>query len=722
MVAAVVSELHLGRSEEPAGLSSLMVRLDEHERRRILGELLMMEPALQNLDVLCCSIFNNMDHSIFVRECNQKSPIGNSPLHFAARQGDLHLCQRLVDAGALIKAKNAAGQTPIQLAHLGQHDDVLQFLQSRQVITTVRGGTGDALAQALDDDRRVIRVGWYTIPLDGGAGTLGISHSLLKVTVEGETGSYNYAIEKASIGRAQCLDMSEQFRNGVYISHWKDVACNVEEHALHYLHEGDIVEVLRMRNLRAVAIDIGEYDVISCNCHHTALAVFNTCAKECAQIRRMPNEGHMAVARMLRGIGFDVAKAEPRTFNSCGPILVASDLCCESRYKLGAFPVDSDNELDPLIHVAAHLANWIYIPDQEGIIHFKNLTGEVLVIYVEETGQELRMEACATGQVRANTHSVHVLFNRVGLFGFTGRHTRLGRRELFSGRSYRVNHGVEGLSCDADEPLPSEMQIEQVDCAQGANLVQWAAVTTNDTIFITFRGTEHTLDILVDASFISYDEAPHGIRMHGGVFNALHQRRHHVVDMIAEKVQSLRESRPHLCKVVLTGHSLGGMYAIGTALSMMHKGMDVTEIITFACSQALVPDWDSKLFRSLSEKTTTVIHAYDFAPRLPSCTRWIEEVIPRSGAKNIGPFQVNINTEEKLKNAVATNREVMADFDQLGTLVFITKGSRGVKKVKCSRDGSHREVLEQPPDPLGDYVLEQHRMAAYLDALAIFNT
>merc|ERR1740129_1148076 len=116
---------------------------------------------------------------------NWKDARSNTALHIAAQEGNLEVCRRLLFAGALVRARNVDGHTPADLAN-GKHNEVFKFLRNLQNINTMRGGTGDAVKEALADNRSIVKVDWYTIPLDGGAGTVGILHSLLSITVDGK--------------------------------------------------------------------------------------------------------------------------------------------------------------------------------------------------------------------------------------------------------------------------------------------------------------------------------------------------------------------------------------------------------------------------------------------------------------------------------------------------------------------------------------------------------
>merc|ERR1719329_777026 len=66
-----------------------------------------------------------------------------------------------------------------------------------------------------------------------------------------------------------------------------------------------------MKSLRSISVELGPYNVATCNCHHAALAVYNACAREVAQVPCIPNEWLTASAWYLRTyVGFDVATSQ----------------------------------------------------------------------------------------------------------------------------------------------------------------------------------------------------------------------------------------------------------------------------------------------------------------------------------------------------------------------------------------------------------------------------
>lgn len=236
---------------------------------------------------------------------NTKNESSDTPLHLAAKGGHLGICQLLVRAGALTRVKNSQKLSPAEVAQSQGHADVFSFLDRWSTWASMRGGMGDALLNAQADSGPVIKVDWYTIALPGVVGSLGAVHSMLAITVgRCEEFSHTYVMEKADTWDSD----SEQFKNGVHISHWVDVAPHVENDPIHSLSAAEIVQAARppcMRTLRDIAVLGGPYDVGTSNCHHMALDVYNACAKDGHRVPHIPNKTLVAAAGLIRSMGVE---------------------------------------------------------------------------------------------------------------------------------------------------------------------------------------------------------------------------------------------------------------------------------------------------------------------------------------------------------------------------------------------------------------------------------
>eukprot|EP00966_Prymnesium_polylepis_P314121 7259252-Prymnesium_polylepis.1 len=71
--------------------------------------------------------------------------------------------------------------------------------------------------------------------------------------------------------------------------------------------------VFTMCTLREIAVGNDTYDVVSANCHHAALDVYNACAAADVRLKTIPNAVHISMAQGLRKLGIDVAGSESRS-------------------------------------------------------------------------------------------------------------------------------------------------------------------------------------------------------------------------------------------------------------------------------------------------------------------------------------------------------------------------------------------------------------------------
>ena len=61
---------------------------------------------------------------------NELGDLGFTSLRYAAMMGQVDAVKLLVELGANTQARNEYGQTPLVVARLGDHNDVVQFLQT----------------------------------------------------------------------------------------------------------------------------------------------------------------------------------------------------------------------------------------------------------------------------------------------------------------------------------------------------------------------------------------------------------------------------------------------------------------------------------------------------------------------------------------------------------------------------------------------------------------
>ena len=263
---------------------------------------------------------------------------GRKPLHYAAELGKTELCMVLVRAG-VARCKDKEGRYPYHVARNKGHDEAADYLENTRNVFGQGAGRGNALDQALADQRAVIQVLWYGYPLGGGAASkLGAYHSIIRIVLEGSTSESSehailltecpflvlptacYMIVLCRIGDGYVIEKVDRQKNhkkGVMVSFWKDVrnaipqgreepkyrlecpedfkACYRRQSSTAAAGEGSTdepaIDAITMAQLYEIAVGDGqkEYDVGDANCHHMAYAVFNHCASDRKRVEQIPN-------------------------------------------------------------------------------------------------------------------------------------------------------------------------------------------------------------------------------------------------------------------------------------------------------------------------------------------------------------------------------------------------------------------------------------------------
>ena len=103
-------------------------------------------------------------------------------------------------------------------------------------------------------------------------------------------------------------------------------------------------------------------------------------------------------------------------------------------------------------------------------------------------------------------------------------------------------------------------------------------------------------------------ETSHGLFVHGGMLSALEHRASPVLASLTNQLSELGVK-----EVVLTGHSLGGGYAVISAAHLLSHGIPVKKVITFGSPQIVADQQDdNELWQQVSRlQVNKVIHLYD---------------------------------------------------------------------------------------------------------------
>jgi hypothetical protein len=662
------------------------------------------------------------------------SPSSSSLLHLAAKAGNRELCQLLLKSGTLPYLRDKYSATAADVARKHGHLALAEQLEFWNKAANFRGGVGDAFDKAMEDTRFVTKVEWYTIPLSGFFNhILGGKHSLLVVTVVDpihECNTHSYIIEKAC---PPVSDTTERYKNGVFISNWGEAAPSVNTRPRHVLSAADLCRSdITMQFLRNLAVDMGDYDSLTRNNHCAARLLYNACAKDEARVRRLPNPQIRFVVRALRCMGQDPDVARRRFEQSAWITRTRRFVLKLGKEKIQDHALHLNHEsVEHCNRYASHgvqLSLWAYtmmMQDEEDMIILTSEVTKDYQIIVEETGERISLAAGSVARVKPKAcekrsddtkrKELTLVIEQPGCLNSVLLH-----QEVKVGQRYQLVSATnkKELYFEQISGLPQGFLTRIVRHSEGTDLASWSIITSSDTIWVTFRGTESLVDALVDVVLVTFDDADHGLRVQGGMWLALTQRQNHALNAINDKIAELRSEDPSLCNVVFCGHSLGGGYSILAGLDRLYRGLDVTSVLAFGSPQVVVPNRQSPLWHKLNEVTTHYVNSWDIVPRMPSCHEWLFETLPAALPDTLsirfGHLQIGVNAgRDQMTKHFGKHAPIFADYDIVGTLVFIRKGSRQVVSVPCTEDGHHRKLLSKQPPVVGSFVIEQHSVREY---------
>lgn len=643
----------------------------------------------------------------------------------AAKAGHEQFFQFLLKAGILRHLKDSSGLTADDVAKRCGHE----HLAKSSNVEAVRGGLGDALEDALEDDRRVTRMDWYVVPRQGLLKAFGATRSIVVVTVCGGGSNHQRPIPSGGDCHSYIIEKRQappgshenpRIRNGVFISHYADAAPSRErlQASLSYNElVGDLGgKPLTMQVLWDLAVSLGPYDPVKNSYHHQAHMLFSTCCGDSSKRFRMPNPVFRRSARLLHAMGAETSSVQ-NVLDKQQPLLrkrlsdnMTLQLGDSDKVDYGITSTEAGvDHSHPFAVVAAELSKWSYSASS---VTLENNTGSVVEVRVQGSEEVRKLEKNVSLQLDAAEKSLTVLLK----VRASGKFTFING-EVFTGRTYRI---TSDLSLELKGDLPEHVHVQHVDHAIGSNIVCWSISTTPDTIWVTFRGTHNLADAIVDACLIKC-ETGHGLQAQAGIWLALTQQKHHALNIIAQEIAKLQKKQPGLRQLVLCGHSLGGGYAILAGLDMLARGFDVSSVVTFGAPQVLVPDKENAIWQRLNGLTTVYVNGWDCVPRLPSCQNWIFSVVKGSlsekTAIEVGPLRFGINAAGHIIDKFEPHRAVFADFDVTGTLVFVRAGSRKAVVVPNTPDGKQHELLSVEPPTHGAFVLDHHLVTGYLSTI-----
>ena len=228
--------------------------------------------------------------------------------------------------------------------------------------------------------------------------------------------------------------------------------------------------------------------------------------------------------------------------------------------------------------------------------------------------------------------------NRKGIF-IIGRTKRLITKELAPNNTYRLHNNSEGntsLDLVSSMVLPPGFRALHIELANdpGAEFesaVQWAVIVDDNhspmhedtAAYVVFRGTQTLADMAIDVGAAPYWCPELDLRLHGSMWAALHSHEVSVIDQILKviKVHLLTKERrtsPRrgIAKLSIFGHSLGGGYALISALELLARGQDAEGFtfdphpLTFGSPMVIVPTAQNQLCCALQDRAVLIVNAW----------------------------------------------------------------------------------------------------------------
>jgi hypothetical protein len=277
---------------------------------------------------------------------------------------------------------------------------------------------------------------------------------------------------------------------------------------------------------------------------------------------------------------------------------------------------------------------------------------------------------------------------------------------------------------------------------------RFEAVSNANTIVVPFKGTNSLLDVVIDAGGVPMYASELGLQVHGTMWASLHSSAKSTADQLLEQLEPfVHRSSPNSADgqpidLILTGHSLGGGFALLVALELIARGMkrggessyeahvagaEATSgvdwrfnplVLTFGAPMVVVPDTSNELWNALNERAFLFVNAWDIIPRMPSAEVWLFDVLPRATGVLGSVWGAEQMAEKHLRPAFGC----LETYDTCGTMIFLDNEQPGAFTFVASdgsgRHGAHREMLNLPPPSLGSHVIKHHDARRYINATA----
>eukprot|EP00466_Bigelowiella_natans_P000941 jgi/Bigna1/74983/fgenesh1_pg.32_\ len=244
---------------------------------------------------------------------------------------------------------------------------------------------------------------------------------------------------------------------------------------------------------------------------------------------------------------------------------------------------------------------------------------------------------------------------------------------------------------------PEGLAIIYANNPSGAHVPLFTISKAENTLFLTFRGTKTIIDWLIDfgAGRRWLDEL--GVYCHGGMCNILCDgSKSDTLNHISQKILNELENTEVIDTLVVTGHSLGGGYALIAAACFLGENRFQTLrsrlkgnilLRTFGAPQAMgVPEYSIKKpwWRELQRNAVNYVYNDDLVPRL-STPSWILGTIPDIAIdrmKRHGTVLLLMewmlalrpeNVVSWARNALMKHKTLYFSFQPVGRVVFLSQ-------------------------------------------------
>jgi len=585
---------------------------------------------------------------------------GNTLLHLAAQAGQLMVCRYLIEELDMpIRELNGNKKEPRDLA---QNNDVKDYLSSTYNLTQTRFGQGDAVQEALASKGQVVEVTWYTRPLrDWWAGKLlGGKHSFLVIEVDNagtERKQAKYIMERARPAN------NVETHCGVFIGKWEThgpwqgnvLISNAHVEGSISLSDGKLKVGITMKQLYDVQQQLGHYNVAKANCHHGAMRAFNDCCKQARDKIPEWKRPNRLSAHLAPLIGLGCSGFESRSTVSGVPLKVESQ---DSRSLSSSQPDDCSSCFP--------------------------------------SGFQDRFSAEAA-QKRVMSEAAYLSC------------------KVYDDMALPSSSPPSETTAQSASDPNHDLQVLHFAPKSARRPIQWLLARSTSALFVCFRGTHDVQDVAVDlaATPLASRHTVFGLGLHPGMYAALEQEAPHL-NVLQEILSALQCYRQESEPLVLCGHSLGGGYAQIVALHLLHGGHvehSKMKVQTCGAPHIVIPPQEEDsgaakdLWHLLSSCSEHLVNAWDPVPRLPLCSKWLTDVIPKLGVERCG-FKFSLELDFVNEEQVS----LLLKYDVAGKVVMAGKGiSEACCRASACQQSQKDLLSEVPPRE----VMTVQRLPAY---------